>query len=87
MLRERRDAVTKVHMGIEQGAKAMDEGHSADPGGWALPRAALAQALLHRTEENMQRQGLYGRVVLQVVAQAWAPRASHYWRTGSRGMT
>ena len=61
-------------MGIEQGAKAMDEGDGTDPGGWARPRAKLAQAPLHRTEENMQRQGLHGRIGFQVVAQAFGHR-------------
>ena len=67
------DAV-EVDVGIEQGAEAVDEGDRADPGGWTRPRAALAQALLHRTEEDVQRQGLHGRIVLQEVAQALGHR-------------
>ena len=70
MPRERRDAEAKVHVGIEQGAKAVDEGHSADPGSWTRPRAAPVQTLLHRTEEEVQRQGLHGRVILQEIAQS-----------------
>jgi hypothetical protein len=42
----------EMDVGIEQGAEAMDEGDGTDPGGWARPRAARAQALLHRTEKS-----------------------------------
>ncbi len=58
----------EVHVGIEQGAKAVDEGHSADPGSWTRPRAAPVQTLLHRTEEEVQRQGLHGGIGLQKIA-------------------
>jgi hypothetical protein len=61
------DAV-EVHVGIEQGAKAVDEGHSADAGSRTRPRAAPAHTLLHCREEEVQRQGLHGRVILQEVA-------------------
>jgi len=58
MPRERRDAVAKMDVGIEQGAKTMDEGHRADAGSRTRPQAAPVQTLLHRTEEEVQRQGL-----------------------------
>jgi len=35
-----------VYVGIEQGAKAVDEGNRADPEAWARRRAAPAQSLL-----------------------------------------
>jgi hypothetical protein len=34
------------------------------------PQAAPVQTLLHRTEEEVQRQGLHGWIAVQVVAQA-----------------
>ncbi len=68
MPRERRDAVTKMDVGIEQGAEAMDEGHRADPGRRTRPRAAPVQSPLHRAQEEVQRQGLHGRIVLQEIA-------------------
>ncbi len=61
------DAV-EMDVGIEQGAQAMDEGDGTDPEGWVRPRAAPAQTLLHRSEEQVQHQGLHGRVILQEVA-------------------
>jgi hypothetical protein len=60
----------EAHMGIEQGAKAVDESDRTDARGRTRLGSAPAQALLHRTEEDVQRQSLYGRVALQVVAQA-----------------
>jgi hypothetical protein len=60
------DHAVAVHMGIEQGAKTMDEGHRADPGSWTRPRLLRCKPLLHRTEEEVQRQGFYGRVVLSI---------------------
>jgi hypothetical protein len=57
-----------MHVGIEQVAKAVNEGHSADPGSWTRPRAAPLQTLLHRTEEAVQRQGLHGWVAVQEMA-------------------
>lgn len=47
------DAV-KAHVGIEQCAKSVDEGDGADPGRRTRTRAALAYALLHRTQEEVQ---------------------------------
>ena len=54
----------EMDVGIEQGAKAMDEGHSADPGTRTRPRATPMQTLLHRTEEEVQRQRLHGGIGL-----------------------
>jgi hypothetical protein len=71
------DHAVEVHMGIEQGAKAVDESDRADARGHTRPGTTPttpAQTLLHRTEEDVQRQGLYGRIVLQVVAQTFRHR-------------
>jgi len=57
-------------VGIEQGAKAMDEGDGTDPGGGARARAALAQTPLHRAQEDVQRQGLNGTSRFQVRSAA-----------------
>jgi len=45
------DAV-EMDVGIEQGAKAMDEGDGTDPGGWARPRGARAMG--HQSEQAAQ---------------------------------
>ena len=67
------DAV-KMQVGIEQGAKAVDEGDGADAGVRTGTRTALADALLHRREEELQGQGLDGWIALQGVAQAFRHR-------------
>jgi hypothetical protein len=61
----------KMHVRIEQGAKAVDEGDGADAGRGTRTRAARAQTLLHRAQEDVQGKVLDGRIALQVIAQAF----------------
>jgi hypothetical protein len=61
------DAV-EVHVGIEPGAKTVIKRHTADACSRTRTGAAPAHTLLHRSEEQVQRQGLHGRVILQEVA-------------------
>jgi hypothetical protein len=70
----------EMHVRIEQGAKAVDEGDGADAGARTGARAALAQALLHHREEDMQGQGLDGRIILQVLAHRQHPLAHRHAR-------
>ena len=53
------DAV-EMDVGIEQGAKTMDEGDGADPRRRTRIRASPAQTPLHGAQEEVQRQGLHG---------------------------
>ena len=61
-------------MWVEQDAKVVDEGHGADPQGRTRPGAAPAQALLHRAEEDVRRQGFNSRIVRQEVAHTLGHR-------------
>jgi hypothetical protein len=63
-----------MDVGIEQGAKAVDEGDGADAGSRTRIRASLAQTPLHRAQEEVQCQGLHGRIVLQEIAHAFRHR-------------
>jgi hypothetical protein len=63
------DEVVAVHLRIEQRAKAVDEGHRADPGIGARRRAGAAQGLFHDAQENAQRQRLDRGIVVQVITQ------------------
>jgi hypothetical protein len=52
----------EVDVGIEQGAKAVDEDHRANAGSQTRRLASPAHTLLHRREQEVQDQGLHGRV-------------------------
>ena len=47
---------TQWNVGIEQGAKAMDEGDGTDPGGWARPRCTDANPVVEVCLELAPRQ-------------------------------
>jgi hypothetical protein len=57
----------EVHLRIEQRAKAVDEGHRADPGTGARRRAGAAQGLFHDAQENAQRQRLDRPILFEVM--------------------
>jgi len=59
----------EVHLRIEQRAKAVDEGHRADPGIRARRRAGAAQGLFHDAQENAQHQRLDRPIMLEVITQ------------------
>jgi hypothetical protein len=46
----------EMRVGIEQSAKAVDEGDGADPGSRTRSRTTPAQTLLRPREEDVQRQ-------------------------------
>ena len=68
------DDPVKVDMRIEQRAKAVDEGHCADPEIEVRCRSGVEQGLLHDAQENAQRQRRYRRIVVQVITQALGNR-------------
>ena len=61
------DEAVEVHLRIEQRAKAVDEGHRADPGTGARRRAGAAQGLFHDAQENAQRQRLDRPILFEVM--------------------
>jgi len=63
------DEAVEVLMRIEQRAKAVDEGHRADPGTEARRRAGAAQGLFHDAQENAQRQRLDRPILFEVITQ------------------
>lgn len=69
-----RDDPMAMHEDIEQCTEAMDEGDSAHGRGGTCPGTALSQAVLHRAEKDLQRQGLRSRIVFPEVPHAVRPR-------------
>jgi len=63
------DEAVEVLMRIEQRAKAVDEGHRADPGIGARRRAGAAQGLFHDAQKNAQRQRLDRPIMFEVITQ------------------
>jgi hypothetical protein len=62
----------KMHMGIEQGTKTVDEGDGADPGSCSRPRRTGATPC--STALSEEGGVLDGRIALQVTAQAFRYR-------------